>query len=856
MALLAAAASVLLQAGLGVPEESVGALPSRAVRDDVFVENRGQWPESVLFLGRIGSVDVRVERDAVWFQAYAQGITPAASVSKDFSHGPAAAPPAGGTVPPAGELHILRLRLDGATSGVHPAGEFLSPGYWNFIGDKEASRVPAYHRVRFGDILPGVDWILMADNEGRPRFDFEVAPGGDASAIRLEVTGARSSSITEGRLTVEQGEGQWLLTRPVAFEGHAGGRSECPASWVALEEGVWGLDVMRSNASSALTIDPSIEFLSFLGGNLDEFAQDLSVEPSGLVTLTGTTISPTFPITPGVFGITPEGQATDVYVTRVGNSGTVPVWSTVVGGVSTTTNEGLPKVDVFDDRVTVAFSTSGFTFSATPGAYVTPFVLQSRSIAVLRLTPDGTAAEYAALLGSSESDNLTGVISTDTGTAVVYGTSGATDFPVATNLDSSQGSTPFSDAAFVVELDSDGSGLLRSVLLGGSGGDQPLDAKILSAGELLIGGLTDSTDFPVTPDAFQPVIVPNQLNTDQNGFLVRLNSDWDEIVYGTYVSNTRQGAVDGIEIVGETAYWAVATAIEQDVVFPPTVSVEELHPAAGPRLLLLFDQETNELRRAIWASVHGYEDSAMDADGGLILLGRSFPGAFFPFLTPGEPFGPPGLVSISKLDPLGERWIWSYGFGGSETGPNQLDTIVVAGDRVGPERFALTGQTLDAGLPITPGVVDPNKGPAGRWETWFGEFDIRPDGFERFGESTDACNGEVRIGVRSLASAGASEFGLSCIGAPRHAPGVLARSQASAPLPIDIGGLAIHLDLGTLVLSPAQADGLGWAAVDLPLTGIPAGLKAYFQFAWVDPGTCGGVGALSASDAIGVEVQP
>ncbi len=822
------------------------------VRPQVFVENQGQWPDTVLFMGRIGGVDVRVERDSIWLQTAVfekVGRDPQSPTDLRVSGGAEPAEHA------TGSWHVLRLRVEGAGGGCTPVGEDQAGGVWNYIGERSASHVPAFDRIRFEHVLDGVDWVLMVDDEGRPRFDFELEPGIDEAQIRLQIEGGGAGSTREAWLGVGQGHAEWSFSPPVAFEGEGADRVERPASWSHLGGDAWGIDVERSDSLAALTVDPSIEFLSYLGGNLDEYAQDICVEPSGVVTLTGTTISPTFPITPGVFGIVPSGQATDVYVTRVGESGTTPVWSTVVGATGASP-EGLPKIDSFEGRVTVAFATSAFAFPATEGAYVTPFAFQAPSIAVLRLTPDGTEPEYVAMIGSSESDFLKGVISTKQSTVVVYGVSGANDFPVAVNLDSSQGVTPSTDAGFVVELSSDGSSLIRSVLVGGSGADQPQDVKLLESGEMLIGGSTDSTDFPVTSDAFQPTIVPNQVNTDQNGFLVRLNSTWDQVVYGTYVSNTRQGSVNGIEVVGETAYWAVATAIEKDVVFPASVPVDELDPTAGPRLLLLFDQETNELRRAIWASVHGYEDSLLDEDGGLILLGRSFPGAFFPFLTPGEPFGPPGQVSISKLDPLGDRWIWSYGFGGSATSPNPPDTIVVAGDRLGPERFVLTGQTLDSNLPITPGVVDPNKGPAGRWETWFGEFDVAPEGFERFGESTDACNGKVRIGVRSLASAGALEFGLSCIGAPRHAPGVLARSQASVAVPIDIGGLAIHLDLGTLVLSPAQADGLGWAGVDLPLTGIPAGLKAYFQFAWVDPGTCGSVGALSASDAIGVEVQP
>jgi hypothetical protein len=57
----------------------------------------------------------------------------------------------------------------------------------------------------------------------------------------------------------------------------------------------------------------------------------------------------------------------------------------------------------------------------------------------------------------------------------------------------------------VAKLNPAGSALLYSLIIGGHGADTSKDIAVDGAGNAYITGYTDSTDFPTTNGAFQPM---------------------------------------------------------------------------------------------------------------------------------------------------------------------------------------------------------------------------------------------------------------------------------------------------------------------------------------------------------------
>src|SRR4029077_4165271 len=92
-----------------------------------------------------------------------------------------------------------------------------------FIGSdphKWRSDVPAYAKVEYAGVYPGVDLLYYGDRSGRLEYDFNVAPGADATAITLSFAGARKTHIeaSTGALLLEVGRDELRFHKPVVYQ--------------------------------------------------------------------------------------------------------------------------------------------------------------------------------------------------------------------------------------------------------------------------------------------------------------------------------------------------------------------------------------------------------------------------------------------------------------------------------------------------------------------------------------------------------------------------------------------------------------------------------------------------------------
>ena len=125
---------------------------------------------------------------------------------------------------------------------------------------------------------------------------------------------------------------------------------------------------------------------------------------------------------------------------------------------------------------------------------------------VAKLSADGSTLLYSTFLGGSGEDCGNAVAVDTQGHCYVTGETASPDFPVANALQPAFGGpTPASKGdAFVTKLSPDGSALVYSTYLGGSGNDTGNGIAVDDDGSACVTGFAGSGDFPTTPGVFQP----------------------------------------------------------------------------------------------------------------------------------------------------------------------------------------------------------------------------------------------------------------------------------------------------------------------------------------------------------------
>jgi hypothetical protein len=269
-------------------------------------------------------------------------------------------------------------------------------------------------------------------------------------------------------------------------------------------------------------LSPGGELLSAtsLGGRDSDLATTIALDAGGNVYVAGSTLSPDFPVTTS---LARPGTRQRVFVAKLDPRGRI-VYSTVFGG---TRNQHITGLDV--DAGGHAFVT-GFTDSPdfpTAGALF-PSLAGQIDIFVTKLSPDGLSLLYSTYLGGPGLDAPLGIALDAAGNAHVAGYTALSG----------------SSQAVVAKLSPDGSQLIYSTLLGGSGLDWAKAVAIDPAGNALVYGETTSTDFPVRA-ALQPAPVPGPNGEPPfETFLARLGPDGSLISLTYFGGSGEEGAMD------------------------------------------------------------------------------------------------------------------------------------------------------------------------------------------------------------------------------------------------------------------------------------------------------------------------
>jgi len=148
---------------------------------------------------------------------------------------------------------------------------------------------------------------------------------------------------------------------------------------------------------------------------------------------------------------------------------------------------------------------------------------------------------YATYLGGSAADEALGIALDSNGNSYITGDTNSPNFPGAGGATNS-GSVD----AFVTKLKPDGSAIVYTTLVGGSGTDSGFAIAVNGSGDAFVAGDTTSTDFPVSGNAAQSTYGGGAADA----IVFELDSTGAR-VYSTYLGGTAED--DGLGIALDSA---------------------------------------------------------------------------------------------------------------------------------------------------------------------------------------------------------------------------------------------------------------------------------------------------------------
>jgi hypothetical protein len=410
-----------------------------------------------------------------------------------------------------------------------------------FLGsdaNKWVKDIPMDRAVAYRALWPGID-MVYSGNGRTLKSEFRVRPGADPNLIRWSYNHPFHASLSpDGSLSVS-GEGLDMREdAPVIYQEKNGAKVGVTGSFHTFPDGSAGFHVGDYDRGLPLVIDPTLTFSTFVGGNGQDEATAVAVDPNGNAYLAGWTNSTNFAQS-GPAKWKPFAGSTDAFVAKFSALGDKLIYCTYFGGSGDDRALGL-AVDASGSVYLTGYTTST-NFPVSSFSPIQAKLAGKRNAFITRLNSTGNALVYSTYLGGEGTDIAYGIAVDGGAHAFITGDTTSLKFPVTTGT--FQAVNHGSQNAFAAEVNLNGTSLLWSTYLGGSSADHASAIAINSVGNVFITGYTQSPDFP-TANAFQPVTGGNQ-----DAFVAGIAAGGKTLLFSTYLGGS--GGTPGLPEEGD-----------------------------------------------------------------------------------------------------------------------------------------------------------------------------------------------------------------------------------------------------------------------------------------------------------------
>jgi len=261
----------------------------------------------------------------------------------------------------------------------------------------------------------------------------------------------------------------------------------------------------------------------------------------------------------------------------------------------------------------ISGNTRDKNFPTTEGAYQTE--LKGEGLAdvfVAKFTPKGEIV-FATLLGGTKREHHTAITLDEQGYIYVAGGTESSDFPVTMGVydTSFNGEGQWAGDVFITKLNPTGTDIIFSTFLGGAleetvtGGCLKLDSK----GNIIIGGVTLSKNFPLTTGTIEK-------EKNWHGFLSKMSPDGKELLFSRYFGSSAMEMVLGLDVDdNDNIYITGSTRTDSLMVTANAIRKKLIEPENGSRIdhyIAKIDETGNNILYFSYFAANGYQSSNLE----------------------------------------------------------------------------------------------------------------------------------------------------------------------------------------------------------------------------------------------------
>lgn len=625
-----------------------------------FIENRGQWDKQIKFKGDLSTGSFLLQATGYRVALYnhedlnrvskvghAHGNTTSSGADKQTQSNklpdvltPGKDDGGGANAVSVIRGHMYEMRFLNANTNPQIVPDKAQVTLNNFIygtdSTKWVSNCKTYLGVTYKNVYPNIDVRYYTAN-GVLKYDFIVHPGGDPSRIAMYFDGADELKVKDGILNIKTSVDVVKEMQPYTYQLANNTRTEIQCSY-EVKGNIVRFRLSDYARNATLVIDPSVVFSTFTGSRVDNWGYTATYDGAG---------------------------------------------NFYAGGI--------------------AFGTPNSGFPASNGAFQTSYQGGTNTgegkgfdLAIMKFDPTGANRIYATYIGGSGNEQPHSMVVDAAGNLVIAGRTTSTNYPVRGALQTYGAGGGWD--IFVTKLNANGTDLVGSVRIGGTGddgvnikhkysttrtagvesinrnyGDDARSEVILdAAGNIYFASCTQSANFLTTAVSPQTTLAgANAGGRAQDAVVLKLRPDLSAVLFSVLFGGTDDDAAFVLALSPLTGNLFVAGATASSN-FPGNktgVKYSTLQGGGGDGFVTEFTPNGNMVRTGYFGT------AGMD-----VIYGIQFDKLGFPYIA-GTSTGswpvvnaafsqPSGRQFIAKLRPDLSDFVYSTVFGSGLAVPN------------------------------------------------------------------------------------------------------------------------------------------------------------------------------------------